>query len=70
MCSRYRIELARGQRKYIRSPSTVRVNELRTPRPFGFCLRSNRADHTLVQIDVLDLDVGHLYRRSGIRIHR
>src|SRR5690606_23359633 len=40
---------------------TFGVNDLGTPFALGLGLAGNRTHHTFVQIDVLDLDVGHLY---------
>ena len=39
---------------------TFGVDDLGTPRAFGFGLLCDRADHAFVEVDVFDFDVGHL----------
>src|SRR5678815_208787 len=58
---RFRREHVRGFGELLRGLQlALGVNDLRAPGALRLRLRRDRADHALVQVDVLDLDIGDL----------
>ena len=47
-------------------PFAFGIDHVCTPQPLGFGLLGDRADHVFVEIDMFDLDIGHLDAQASV----